>query len=507
MRTRRSILTFLTGEMFAAVTVITGLLATPPLLRWLGEERFGAFRVALDWYGYLSILELGLSGALLALLARAIGQNDIQAIRQTLAAALRAYLGAAVFMLIGGLGLASAITRLVPVSAANAPDLRRGSMVLLFGLAFVPMSPFRALAEAGQRGYRINALLVLQSLLITGIALMLAWAGWGITGQCLAVVIAGVAFRFAVTMQTVRDCPGIIAMSIRQVPAMAAWRGLWNLNWPTLIFNVCGRVGLLTDNIIVAGLLGPVMVVPFFLTQRLATLAQRELQGIGNASWAALAELYSRDELTTFNQRLLELTMLVTVVGTAVLVQLAACNRYFISLWVGPARYGGDSVTMLASIDALLLAIFSLWGWSVSGTGQIGEMVGAMVIQTIINFACSILLTRSFGMIGPLLGTLVSFLAVSMWYLPLLLRRLFGISLKELVGAVALPLGLGLPYALMVWGIARGREPAGMLETTVQTGALALFYLTSCWLMVLKRPDRVRWANRMRMTLRATAAD
>ena len=507
MRTRRSILTFLTGEVFAGVTVITGLLATPLLLRWLGEEKFGAFRVALDWYGYLSLLELGLSGALLALLAKAIGQNDIQAIRQTLAASLRAYLGAAVFMLIGGLGLAAAITRLVPVSAANAPDLRRGSMVLLFGLAFVPLSPFRALAEARQRGYRINALLVLQSLLITGLALVLARAGWGITGQCLAVVIAGVAFRFAVMAQTVRDCPGILATSIGLAPATAAWRGLWNLNWPTLIFNVCGRVSLLTDNIIVAGLLGPAMVVPFFLTQRLATLAQRELQGIGNASWAALAELYSRGELATFNQRLLELTMLVTVVGTAVLVPLAAGNRHFITLWVGPARYGGDSVTMLASINALLLAVFSLWGWSVSGTGQIGKMVGAMVAQTIINFTCSILLTRSLGVIGPLLGTLFSFLAVSMWYLPLLLRRLFGISLKELVGAVALPLGLGLPYALMVWCLAGGGGPTGMLEMTVQIAALALVYLASCWLMVLKHPDRMRWANRMRMTLRPRAAD
>jgi len=493
--------------VFAGVTVITGLLATPPLLRWLGEERFGAFRVALDWYGYLSLLELGLSGALLALLARAIGQKDIDAIRQTLAAALRAYLGVAVVMLIGGLGLVAGITRLVPVSTANALDLRRGCIVLVFGLAFVPLSPFRALAEARQRGYRVNALLVLQSLLITGLTLVFAWAGWGITGQSLAVVVAGVVFRFAVTAQTVRDCPGVLAMSIRQAPATAAWRSLWNLNWPTLIFNLSSRVSLLTDNIIVAGLLGPAIVVPFFLTQRLATLAQRELQGIGNASWAALAELYSRDELTTFNQRLLELTMLVTVVGTAVLVPLAACNLYFMALWVGSARYGGNSVTMLASINALLLAIFSLWGWSVSGTGQISKMVGAMGLQTIINFTCSILLTRSLGVIGPLLGTLLSFLSVSVWYLPLLLRRLFGISLKKLIGAVAMPLGLGLPYALMVWCLARSREETGMLDATVQIAALALVYLASCWLMVLSGLERARWTQRMRMTLRPTAAD
>ncbi len=504
MRTRRSILTFLTGEAFAAVTVITGLLATPFLLRWLGEEKFGAFRVALDWCGYLSLFELGLSGALLALLAKPIGRNDIQAIRQTLAAALRAYLSAGAIMLIGGVCLASAITRLVPVSAANAPDLRRGCIVLLLGIAFVPLSPFRALAEARQRGYRINALLVLQSLLITGLALMLARVGWGITGQCLAVVIAGVAFRFAVMAQTVRDCPDIFAISIARAPAAAAWRGLWNLNWPTLVFNVCGRVSLLTDNIIVAGFLGPAMVVPFFLTQRLATLAQRELQGIGNASWAALAELYSRDELTTFNQRLLELTALVTLLGVACLVPLSVHNRRFMTLWVGPARYGGESLTIIASVNAIMLAVFSLWGWCVSGTGQIGEMTSAMVVQTVINFICSILLTRWFGMIGPLLGTLIAFLAVSMWYLPLLLRRLFGTSRRELAMAAAVPLSTALPYAIATEAVARAYPPSGWIALGTEIAVLGLCFAAASWLFILREDEKTLWRQRIRLSLSPT---
>ena len=36
---------------------------------------------------------------------------------------------------------------------------------------------------ARQQGYRINLMLVGQSLLITAVSLVLAWSGWGITGQ------------------------------------------------------------------------------------------------------------------------------------------------------------------------------------------------------------------------------------------------------------------------------------------------------------------------------------
>jgi len=507
LRTRRSILTFLAGELFAGVTIIAGLLATPPLLRWLGDERFGAFRVTTDWYGYLSLFELGLSGALLPLLARAIGLEHLELIRQTLAAGVRAYFRASFVMLVGGLGLAATITWLVPVSAANATDLRRACIIVLLGVAFVPLAPFRALVEARQRGYWINALLVLHSLLVTGLALAMAWAGWGISGQCLAVVLAGVAFRLVLAWAALREFPGLLAASIRQAPEAEVWRGLWNLNWPTLIFNLAGRVSLLTDNIIVAGLLGAAPVVPFFVTQRLAMLAQRELQGIGNASWAALAELHARGELKTFNQRLIELTTLVTVLGVACMVPLAAYNRHFVTLWVGPARYGGQALTIIASLNAILLATFSLWGWCVSGTGQIGEMSNAMVIQATINLTLSIILTERLGSLGPVLGTFVSFMAVSVWYLPLLLRRLFGTSLKELIGAIAAPLELGLPYAAIVWWVAEVHEAGGLLKTASEIGVAALLYLASWWLVVLKRPERAGWSERIRVISRQIAVN
>ena len=57
------------------VTIAVGLFASPWLEHWLNEDRFGAFRVVLDCQGYLTLLELGLGGALSPLLARALAQG------------------------------------------------------------------------------------------------------------------------------------------------------------------------------------------------------------------------------------------------------------------------------------------------------------------------------------------------------------------------------------------------------------------------------------------------
>ena len=49
MRTESSIWTFLSQELFAVITVLVGVLTTPLILYWLGNERFGAFETLTDW--------------------------------------------------------------------------------------------------------------------------------------------------------------------------------------------------------------------------------------------------------------------------------------------------------------------------------------------------------------------------------------------------------------------------------------------------------------------------
>jgi O-antigen/teichoic acid export membrane protein len=161
-RTQRSVWSYLSGLALTAGTIVVGFVATPFLLRYLGAERYGAFRVACDWAGYLGLLELGLGGALIPLLARAVTDGG-GAVRDTIAAGVAAYIRVTLAMLAGGVLLALAVGRLIPVSPAAARDLRWGCWVGLLVTLFVPLSPLRMLAEAHQRGYLVNSLRLLQS--------------------------------------------------------------------------------------------------------------------------------------------------------------------------------------------------------------------------------------------------------------------------------------------------------------------------------------------------------
>jgi O-antigen/teichoic acid export membrane protein len=274
---------------------------------------------------------------------------------------------------------------------------------------------------------------------------------------------------------------------------------LWKLNVPTYILNLCGRASLLTDTMVVAGILGPVMVVPLVLTQKLASVAQGQLQSIGNASWAGLAELYERGERDTFERRVLDLTSLTCILALASLIPIAAFNGRFVSLWVGSRRYGGDLMTLFAVLNPFLLSLISLWGWVLTGLGQVRRFVRPLIFQTVINFAASVWLTKMLGPVGPLIGTFIGFVVVTIWYLPLELNWTFGIGVSGLIKAVLRPVGLAIPYGTGLWVLAHYRGPRGWFGLVGTMLIAAATYLVLAWYLVLSPRDREAWRCRVRL--------
>lgn len=501
-RTRRAALTYVTGLTYTAVTLLVGIIAVPFLLRWLGEERYGAFRATVDWFGYLALLEFGLAGALRPLIARAASEGDARKVEASMAAGIRAFATMTVPMLLVGLGLALALTTLIPVEAANAEDLRRAGLLMLVTLAFVPLIPFRELAEARQRGYRTNFLLLIQSLVITGTALWLAWRGFGITGQIAAIALGGAVFFGGLTWYGTRRYPGAWRSVFRPREIRAARTALWHLNTPTFIRQIAGRLSVMSDRIIIAWFLGPAMVVPLYVTQRLSELVQFQVSSLGSATWAALAELHTRGEYEVFNQRVVELTRLMALGAVTFLVPVAIYNQPFVGQWVGAARFGGTLVTTAAAANAFALSIVTLWDWCFAGTGRVAVLVPVSAVSTALNLAVSLTLTPILGIAGPLIGTFAAVTLTSGWYVPVLLRRTFGTPVAALVRAVAVPLAWAVPYAGVVYWVATTVPPTDWPSLLISMAAAPLVFLTAYWFGGLRQDQRDMLKERVRSLIR-----
>lgn len=503
MRTRRSFLNFGTALMFTVVTTATALVTAPHLLEWLGQTRYGLVKTLVEWLNYLMLLEFGLSGALSPLLARAYGAGDAAAVRKTLAVGMRAYFRVSALVIVAGVALAASITHLIRVPPGLEWEVRVACLVHLASMGTLVLIPFRAALEARQKTYLVNLLLTAQAVVIAGASLLLASRGFGVVGQVMAVVIGVSLFYLVITINGLRRNPGLVREVVSGPVDSPAWQALRTLGWSTFVIQLCGRISLMSDKIVVGGLLGPEDVARLHFTQQLAVLSQSLLLNLGTATWAALAELHARGAHETFRRRLIELTGMVAVLGVAGLGAVFAYNHQFLRAWLGPenaaANDAGTAVVGVAAINALFLALTSLWGWTFVATGQVARLSRAAMGGASVNLVASLLFTWQFGLIGPLLGTLTSLTTVSLWYLPRLLRSIFGVDPRELALAVLRPIALGIPYtAGLIW-LARTCPPSPRLFDVVGTmGLAAAGFVGLCGLIVLSPAERSAWRARLR---------
>jgi O-antigen/teichoic acid export membrane protein len=499
MRVRRSLLNFGTMVLFTAVTTTIALYATPLLVEWLGEKPFGAFRVVNDGYGYLTLLELGLGGAVGPLLARAVAQDDEAALHETVAAGAWAYGKVSLWTL--GVGLA--VTPVVPwlardLQGADVIDLQVAWLVGLTAFLSLGLLPFRTVVEARQLGYVVNLLLTLQALGVTLLSLGLARAGWGITGQAMALVAGVWGFNLVLACAVLRSRPGLLRAVVAGPTRPETLRDLRSLSLPALLINLSGRISILTDNMIVGSMLGTRRVTALYTTQRLASLGQTVLQGVGSATWAALAELHGRGERATFNRRLVELSRLIAILSAGGLAPVVAYNRAFIHLWMGREfPYAGDLVIVFAALNVVLLAEQSLWAWCFSATGNLRLLVVPSIVAAAVNFGASVLLTYQIGLAGPILGTTIGCSAVGLWVLPWKLRDVFGTPLGPLARAVALPTAWGVLASAGLYGLTRHHQPASWWLLGLEMSLAAVVVLAVGFAVFLPPDEREHWRVRL----------
>lgn len=106
----------------------------------------------------------------------------------------------------------------------------------------------------------------------------------------------------------------------------------------------------------------------------------------------------------------------------------------FITIWLGNAFILSKSILVLSVLIYFLKGINSALDIAKNAAGLFQPDRYVPAIEAIFNLAISIYLARQFGVTGVLVGTLLSFIACSFWYKPLIVYKyVFGKELKHYI--------------------------------------------------------------------------
>ncbi|MGH9415868.1 MAG: lipopolysaccharide biosynthesis protein [Terriglobales bacterium] len=503
-RTHRSLASWAAGVISALVVSGFGFIATPLLVRWLGDGAWGAWTVVVEWMGYLGLGSMALGpGAMTVFLLRAHTSGQPGALTAMARRGFRIYLWSAVALAPAAVALAWWAPAGLHASSALLQPLRWAvALAALGGVGLAPTVLFRGVLETVQRGYYARAALLAQSLLITALSLCWVWMGWGLVGMAAASV-AGMAVGGGLWWWWARHwVPGW-----RRTPPVALRaRELWRVNWPLMLAMAGNQINLFTDNTVVGLSLGAAAVTGFALTQALPLLAGNRLADIGGVSWAALGELRASGG-RAFGDRVVEITACLAGAAMVLMATAAVLTPAFVTLWVGASHFDGRLLAWATAAAMVVGALLSFFGWLLDTQGDTRRRLPVSLAGAALNLGLSLWWVRVWGVAGVALATLVAYLATDAWFLPRLVVREYGVPgaalARALLGAL-LRGGIWVALAVVAaWKLPAATTWTGLAAEAVAMGLASLAY---CWVLVLRPPDRARWRGRLRALLGGSAA-
>jgi O-antigen/teichoic acid export membrane protein len=470
--------------MGTVVSVAVPFLLTPIMLDRLGDEGFGFYAVVIAVVGYFSALDLGLSAALSRNVAFYAAQGRLSAVRQLNVIGVSSYL-------LLGLVL-SPLLVVLDGPIVNVLDLSEGlhdaalhvlwwAYVLIF--VSLATSTFRSLLM-GLQQMRIVALADIVTQLVFAVAVVwLLDAGKGLDGVLIASYLRVGVLALVLATAARRHVRPLFSLAVQRpvLTGVLSFGGWMQVN------NLCSIVLLETDRIVIGGFVGVVSVTRYEVANRLAmTVRLFPLQFVG-ALMPAATQMHAAGEEARLNDVYIRGTRLLALLSLGLGGFLVGAATPLFEVWLG--RMVPDSAPILA----LLVVTFCLNNLTGVGT-MVLRAVGKPrkesyygILATVSNLALTLALAPAFGLYGIMIGTLVSAVVGTVYFL-VTFHRMRGLSwrstllgpLARLLVAVFLAAGaLGPVTAAMPAGVFTQRLVGVPVLTGLAAGYLALLLVAS----------------------------
>jgi O-antigen/teichoic acid export membrane protein len=501
-RTRRAGIAAVFGYLQFALSLVSGILLVPFVLSRVQNDLYGVWLAFGEVLAYSSMVDLGVVGVVPWLVAEHDGRGDREMMRATLsAAALFSAAAAAVFLVaaLGALRLAPSLSHLAPQLAAET----RGPLLLMVALmaANMPLRTFNAALIGLQDATFCGILGVTQLALNVALTAGMLLAGYGLYALAAAATVPALVAAVASWVRLRRIAPDLLRGW--RVPSRATFRAVSAQGLGSWTAGLGWRMVAASDSVVILSLMGPAAAVVFAMTAKMGTIGMQMSWQLPDSALVGLAQLKGEGNAARVRAVTVSLLRMLLVLSGGVACAIIAFNPAFVTLWVGPSRFGG--LALNAALAALILSHSVAHGlFTTSAT--LGTRVQAgwfSLVQGAVNLGAALLLGRVFGLPGIALAAVVSTAAVAYPAGVWMLRRTTGVGQGELWRG-----SLG-PWALRGAGLIAVGAAVSLLGVRVSPWAalalapvLGVLYL---WVMRplyagLPLPARVRpWLARLRL--------
>ena len=182
-------------------------------------------------------------------------------------------------------------------------------------------------------------------------------------------------------------------------------------------------VGMQTDNVVIAQILGARSVAAYAVPARLFNMVLGFLVMVSASMWPAYADAVARSDGPWIRKSFLRVTVGGTAVAIIATAILAIFGNRILAIWVGPQIHASAALLAAFGLQCILFAYLQPVSFLLNGIGQFRAQVISGLIMALLNIVLSIVFVKHYGIIGAVLGTVTSLLLVQVLPLTIVTRR------------------------------------------------------------------------------------
>ncbi len=430
-RSRRALGNVGAAGVARLVSLVTMILSVPLAVGYLGPERYGVWLGATALAALLSFGDLGLGNGLTNAISEAMGRNDPEDARRSVASAF--------FMLVTASGLIAVVLipawTLVPwadVLGVRDQEIRAevsGTVLVLLALSLASLP--LGVAQRIQMGYQelhqnslwssAGAVAGLGGLMLgTSLRLALPWLVLLVAGAPVVALAANAVVLFWRRRPYLRP-------SLQRTDRSRAGQ-LMRVGSAFLVLQVCVGIAYTSDPLIAASVLGPEAATQYSVPWRLFGLGPMAVSLLLVPLWPAYAEAIARGD-TGWVRRWLVGSSLIAFVVTAVssLVLLFGAPL-IIDRWIGPPIPSSFELRLGMALWAVLSSVFASFSTLLNAATLMRFQVVTSVLMAGTSIGLSYVFAHWFGVAGVIWGTVAAYVVFSaiptVLYMPRALARI-----------------------------------------------------------------------------------
>lgn len=503
-RTRRALV--MAGFNYAqfGLAMVSGFFLIPLILGRLGPRTYGLWLASGEGLVYAAMVDLGVFGVLPWMIASADGRRDEAALRRLVVNGLAVGIAAA----IGYLAVIALLWSLLPAILGVTPADRMliaGPLLFLVALTAVtyPLRVFTGLL-AGLQDVVFNGIVaVLQLALTIVITVVLLLQGWQLYALAAAAAVPPAVAAVLAVLRVRRIAPYAMRGWSRPTIAeslhlLGEGSGVW--------MSSLGVQLLAASNALVITYLGHPEWVPIYVcTAKLSQVLLQMAWVLPDSGFVGLAQLHGEGNVSRTRDVVGGMLRLHLILSGATAVAVLTLNQTFVTVWVGPALFGGFRLTVVLGLGAIVL---SLIHGLISATAVLGNrpLVGLGTLANgAVHVALAIMLGTRFGLVGIALAAPISGALTTLPLALRLLRPATGLLVWSFLCELLWPWVLRATPVLSLGLVVAAADSRWTVGAAVGTAVIYVWCMRPLYRMLPISPQLRAWLVRFRLEPRRAA--